>query len=136
VCSCSPEPPRQIVDFNYDWKFLPGDDSLAWQVDYADADWRELSLPHDWSIEGAFSEEHLTGQFGGALPAGMGWYRKSFTLPEEDQEKQVYIDFGGVYRNSEVWINGQYLGKRPFGYISFRYDLTPHLKFNGQQNVL
>ncbi|MEP0366420.1 MAG: beta-galactosidase GalB [Cyclobacteriaceae bacterium] len=135
LSSCTKTNPREVVDFNWGWKFQLGNDSLAFSPGYDDSNWRLLNLPHDWSIEGDFSEEHKTGQSGGALPAGIGWYRKTFKLDPSDQGKQVYIDFGGVYRNSEVWINGEYLGKRAFGYISFRYDLTPHLKFDAP-NVL
>ncbi|WP_258104710.1 beta-galactosidase GalB [Marinoscillum sp. MHG1-6] len=130
VSSCSGPKFRQVTDFNWDWKFYMGKDSLAYQTEYDDSHWRSLNLPHDWSIEGNFSVEHATGQSGGALPAGIGWYRKTFKLDPSDSEKEIYIDFGGVYRNSEVWINGQYLGKRAFGYISFRYDLTPYLNFD------
>ena len=79
------------------------------------------------SIEGAFDQKNPAGFGGGALPGGIGWYRKTFdATPVEG--KSVFIDFDGVYRNSEVWLNGQYLGKRPYGYSSFQYDLTPHLK--------
>ncbi|MEQ8239501.1 MAG: beta-galactosidase GalB [Cyclobacteriaceae bacterium] len=134
--SCKEEQsPRLVTDFNEGWKFKLGDDSLASTPDYEDAKWRLLNLPHDWSIEGDFSEDHETRQAGGALPAGKGWYRKTFNLDEASQGKQVYIDFGGVYRNSEIWINGNYLGKRPFGYISFRYDLTPYLNLD-KPNVI
>ena len=73
---------------------------------------------------------------GGALPGGIGWYRKTFTLPETDRGKVVYVDFDGVYRNSEVWINGHSLGFRPNGYVSFRYDLTPYLRYGSQPNVI
>ena len=97
---------------------------------------RELNLPHDWSIEGEFSKEYPTRPDQGALPAGLGWYRKTFVLDNSDQGKMIYIDFDGVFQNSQVWINGSYLGNRPYGYSSFRYDLTPFLKFDGQQNVL
>src|SRR5262249_12376280 len=82
-------------------------------------------VPHDWSIEGPFDETHLTGQGGGFLPAGVGWYRKHFTAPAN---RRVFIEFDGVMANSEVSINGRLLGKRPYGYVSFRYDLTPYLK--------
>ncbi|MEQ8473505.1 MAG: beta-galactosidase GalB [Marinoscillum sp.] len=135
-CQTEIQKPRTVEDFNWDWKFQLGDDSLAFEPDYDDSQWRSLNLPHDWSIEGEFSEQHETRQAGGALPAGKGWYRKAFKLPEADQGKQVYIDFGGVYRNSEVWVNGEYLGKRPFGYISFRYDLTSHLNYGETENVI
>ena len=127
---------RKNIDFNSDWKFNLGNDSTASNENFNDAAWRTLILPHDWSIEGSFSKEHPATNQGGALPGGIGWYRKTFTLAEVDNEKYVSIEFDGVYRNSEVWINGHYLGKRPNGYISFSYDLTPYLKFGNQKNVI
>ncbi len=127
---------RQTIDFNTNWKFYLGNDSIAINENYNDASWRTLSLPHDWSIEGNFSKDNPATTQGGALPGGIGWYRKIFTLAEVDKEKKVAIEFDGVYRNCEVWINGHHLGKRPNGYISFRYDLTPYLKFDGGKNVI
>ena len=102
---------------------------------FDDAPWRSLDLPHDWSIEGPFSRNEAAGNQGAYLPTGIGWYRKTFSLPETCKDKQVSIEFDGVYQDSEVWINGHSLGKRPFGYVSFAYDLTEHLKFDGP-NVL
>src|SRR5690606_22870180 len=88
------------------------------------------------SIEGTFSKEHPSTNQGGALPGGIAWYRKTFQLADTIEGKQVYIDFDGIYRNSEVWINGHYLGKRPSGYTSFRYDLTAYIKVGKQANVI
>jgi len=123
--------------FTRSWKFCLGDTiHTASQPDFNDSAWRLLNLPHDWSIEGSFSKDNPATPAGGALPTGIAWYRKSFKLPESLKEKAVFIDFDGVYRNSEVWINGHYLGKRPNGYISFRYDLTPFLEFGDKQNVI
>lgn len=113
-----------------------GDDSLSKFPVYNDSKWRSLDLPHDWSIEGAFNEKNPTTQAEGGLPAGIGWYRKTFVLPASSKNKKIFIDFDGIYHNSEVWINGHYLGKRPNGYISFGYDLTPYLKFGDKKNVI
>lgn len=101
-----------------------------------DASWRTLNLPHDWSVELPFDSTSPTGNGGGALRGGTGWYRKTFTLPKGDEGKSIFINFDGVYRNSEVWINGHSLGVRPNGYISFEYELTPYIKFGGERNVL
>jgi beta-galactosidase len=87
-----------------------------------------LNLPHDWSIEGEFKEDASTKGSGGYLPAGIGWYRKHFNLSVNSKERNVWIEFDGVYMNSDVWINGQHLGKHPYGYTSFYYDLTPFIK--------
>ncbi|WP_442591124.1 glycoside hydrolase family 2 TIM barrel-domain containing protein [Pedobacter sp. AW31-3R] len=127
---------RITADFNQGWKFLLGNPSRAYETAFNDTEWRNLSLPHDWSIEGDFKEEHPATNAGGALPGGTGWYRKTFRIPSSAVHKTVYIDFGGVYRNSEVWINGHYLGKRPSGYTSFRYELTPYLKTGKVNNVI
>src|SRR3989304_5830912 len=132
--SCTDKTPRLIKDFTTDWKFFSGNDSLAFKPTYNDSAWRTLNLPHDWSIEGKFSKDHPATFAGGALPTGIGWYRKNFIIEKSDENKTIYIDFDGIYQNSEVWINGHYLGKRPNGYISFRYELTPYLNFGKKQN--
>ncbi len=134
--SCSDNLVESRQNFDKDWKFQLGDDSLAFQPDYNDQDWRALNLPHDWSIEGEFCKDNPANPEGGALPTGIAWYRKTFKIDSESKAENYYIDFDGVMRNSEVWINGHYLGKRPFGYISFRYDLTPYLNAKAEQNVL
>lgn len=117
---------RFVMDFTKEWKFRLGDTAAAKEVQFNDKDWRVLDLPHDWSIEGDFHPDHPATNQGGALPGGIGWYRNTFNLHEKN--KNVSIEFDGVYRNSEVWINGHYLGKRPNGYISFQYDLTPYVR--------
>ncbi|MDT3404533.1 sugar-binding domain-containing protein [Mucilaginibacter terrae] len=127
---------RKVESFNSNWRFYLGDENNAKYADYNDSEWRQLTVPHDWSIEGKFDEKNPTGQAGGGLPAGIGWYRKTFTVPQTAQGKNVFIDFDGVYCNSEVWINGHSLGKRPNGYISFQYDLTPYLNYGAQKNVI
>ena len=128
--------PQNTISFNLGWRFHLGDitDGQGSQLD--DSSWRTLNLPHDWSIEGTFEEKNPAGTGGGALPGGIGWYRKTFSVPLTSKAKLVFIDFDGVYRNSEVWINGHYLGKRPYGYSSFQYELTPYLDFGNKQNVI
>ncbi|KEO73794.1 glycoside hydrolase [Anditalea andensis] len=122
--------------FTESWKFSLDAPDDAYRTDLDDSGWRTLDLPHDWSIEGNFSKDHPAGYGGGALPGGIGWYRKSFLLSEDDKGKVIYIDFDGVYQESEVYINGQLLGKRPNGYISFRYELTDYLHYDGIPNVI
>jgi beta-galactosidase len=127
---------RTIVNFGKDWKFQLGDVPVAETVGFDDASWRKLNLPHDWSIEGEFSEKNPATPGGGALPGGIGWYRKTFKVSAEDLKHSVFIDFDGVYQNSEVWINGHSLGKRFYGYSSFRYELTPWLVAGEKDNVI
>lgn len=118
------------------WRFHLGNpEGDASRQDFDDGAWRLLDLPHDWSIEGDFSADHPARKEGGALPGGLCWYRKVFEAPREWQGKKVFVDFDGVYMNSEVFVNGNSLGVRPYGYSSFRYDLTPYLKW-GERNVL
>ena len=135
-CSTQSSKIRSIENFGKEWKFNLGDISNAKDSTFDDSKWRTLNLPHDWSIEGEFSEKNPATPGGGALPGGIGWYRKTFMLPEADKDKSVFIDFDGVYRNSEVWINGHYLGLRPYGYSSFRYELTSFLNFGNKKNVI
>jgi beta-galactosidase len=127
--------PREIIPFDTGWRFWLGDDPAARQPGFDDTSWRTLDVPHDWSIEAAVNKPPEGEHNGGFFSHGIGWYRKSFTLPPDDG-KQVVIEFDGVYMNSEVWINGQFLGRRPYGFIGFRYDLTEFLKTNGAPNVL
>jgi beta-galactosidase len=135
ACQDKNPSPRRTESFNSSWQFYPGDMPEASNRLFDDHLWRTLDLPHDWAIEGDFSEEHPSGSGGGALPGGIGWYRKSFKLNKSDEGKKIFIDFDGVYMNSDVWINGLHLGHRPYGYISFRYDLTPHLQLD-TENVI
>ena len=119
--------------FNDNWKFILADVKDGANQTLDDSKWRELSLPHDWSVEGIYSPDKASCQ--GFLPGGIAWYRKTFTVPATEKDKKVFIYFEGVYNRSEVFINGISVGKRPNGYISFMYDLTPYLKI-GEKNVL
>ena len=127
---------RTIANFDKDWHFHLGNVPDAKQTAFNDANWRVLNLPHDWSIEGKFSKDNPATPEGGALPGGIGWYRKTFIEPASAKNKLVYIDFDGVYQKSTVWINGHELGFRPNGYISFRYELTPYLHFGGKNTIV
>jgi beta-galactosidase len=131
--------PRSRVSFDLGWKFSRGDFPGAQMPEFSDSAWRALDLPHDWSIEGPFGEKEPSSFCGAYLPTGIGWYRKRFHLPDSYpnayNDKKLTIEFDGVYQNSDVWINGQWLGKRPYGYVPFFYDLTPHINF-GRENVV
>ncbi len=130
-------PVRVTTSLDQNWRFIKGDAAGAEQPEFDDHEWRALDVPHDWSIEGPFDSANTTGAAGGFLPAGIGWYRKHFVLPDDYALRRVFIDFDGVMANSDVWINGFHLGKRPYGYVSFRYELTGHLSFGaGKSNVI
>jgi len=126
---------RVTTSFDKDWLFLKSDAQGADQKDFNDSSWRRLDVPHDWSIEGPFSKDNPTGGAGGFLPAGIGWYRKHFTVAGDQINRRVFIDFDGVMANSDVWINGFHLGKRPYGYVSFEYELTGHINHDAD-NVI
>ncbi|MCK5462460.1 MAG: beta galactosidase jelly roll domain-containing protein, partial [Bacteroidales bacterium] len=130
--ACGPassDQPRTRLSFNSGWKFSKGDFDKASTPDFDDSGWRDLDLPHDWGIEGPFTEE--VGFKGGYLPyPGIGWYRKSFTVPQDT--RNLMIEFDGIMRNSNVWLNGEYLGGWPYGYTSFSLDLTDKINRNGE----
>lgn len=121
--------------FNDGWKFKLGDEAVASSVGLDDTSWRTLTLPHDWSVEADFEAEYPSGNDGGYVVAGIGWYRKTFQVPAAMEGKRLALYFEGVYMNSEVFVNGQSVGKRPYGYSSFMYDITPYLKA-GEKNVM
>lgn len=125
---------RTYVDFDFDWQFSKGDFPTAVMPAFDDSGWQKVNLPHDWSIEGPFSQEYASGT--GFLPGGIGWYRKHFKLNSAHKDKIITIEFDGVYNNSSVWINGIFVGQRPYGYSSFKYDLTPYLKFGTDDNII
>jgi beta-galactosidase len=125
---------RLILRFDPGWRFHLGDIAGAAEPGFDDREWRTIDLPHDWSIELPFDARFASGT--GYLPGGIGWYRRSFSLPGSGKGKRASIRFDGVYMNSEVWVNGHALGKRPYGYVSFEYDLTPYLFFDKRENVI
>ncbi|MET1054187.1 MAG: sugar-binding domain-containing protein [Pedobacter sp.] len=124
---------EQNILFNSGWKFMKGDAAGAERPAYNDQNWRAVSLPHDWSIEGPFDEKWASST--GYLPGGIAWYRKTFTLKPAAPGEKTFIYFDGVYKNSEVWINGHYLGKRPNGYVSFQYELSKYLNKTGSNTL-
>ncbi len=140
VCICfvfSANAQRVITSFDADWKFIKQDIAQASAANYNDKSWRSLNVPHDWSIEYPFNRANTSGRGGGYVETGIGWYRKSFVLNTTESNQQFFIEFDGVMMNSDVWINGYHLGKRPYGYISFQYELTKHLNFGKDKiNVL
>jgi len=138
---------RQTIPFNDSWSFTKEDTHYAEQTDYNDTGWRVVNLPHDWSIEDLPNQtkDSITGPFSihsigkaatGWTVGGTGWYRKKFISPEEWMDKNVSIYFDGVYMNSDIWLNGYYLGNHPYGYTPFYYDLTSFLKPSGEENTL
>lgn len=135
---------REVIAFDTDWRFarfgLQPDGSRREEpagieaVETDDSAWRRLDVPHDWGIEGPFRPD-LDGRTGKLPWKGIGWYRKHFRVPESDRGRRLYLDFDGAMANAEVWLNGKKVGERPYGYISFRVDLTPHVRY-GADNVV
>jgi beta-galactosidase len=131
------ENPRHEISMDQGWFFSLENPAGAESPTFNDTAWRKLEVPHDWSIEGPFDEKKPAGGAGGFLPTGIGWYRKHFTLPADYSQMRIFIDFNGVMANSDIWINGFHLGKRPYGYVSFRYELTDHMYFgDNKTNVV
>lgn len=122
------------IDLCLDWNFYLGEEQYAWFKGYDDSSWRTVNIPHDWAVEHPFSISNSSGT--GYLPGGTGYYRKMFYLPEEYKGMRVYVVFDGVYNNSMVWCNSYYLGKRPYGYTEFIYDITDFACFGDTPNVL
>jgi len=121
-CSNTGVTNEQKLDFNKDWKFQLGDVPNAQQPNFNDSGWRRLNLPHDWSVEG--KPDSIWASATAYLPTGIGWYRKTFKIEKDANPTNRYIYFDGVMMNSEVWINGKYLGKRPSGFVPFYYEIT------------
>jgi beta-galactosidase len=125
----------QKVSFNADWCFFLGDPAFEILFDAENAAWRHLELPHDWSIELDRDPAAPSTVSGGFFPMGRAWYAKTIEAPEAWRGKKVLVEFEGVYMNAEVWLNENLLGRHPYGYTSFCYDLAPYLKI-GQKNLL
>ncbi|MGE5599274.1 MAG: glycoside hydrolase family 2 TIM barrel-domain containing protein, partial [Bacteroidota bacterium] len=124
---------RQLWDGG--WLFHLGDARDAARKDYDDTGWRAVDLPHDYGIEQPRDPRSPSGAANGFFPLGVGWYRKRFILPPEVRDRKVFVEFEGVYMNAETWCNGHFVGRHPYGYTSFHYDLTPYVAA-GEENVL
>lgn len=127
------------ANLNCGWKFMLEEeidtkDKMPWEKDYSDDTWEGITLPHDWAVKGEFSKKYSSGT--GYLRGGIGWYRLHFRLPEEMRGKKIWLVFDGVYKNSQVWCNSYYFGKRPFGYSTFRYDISDAAYFGEKENVV
>ncbi|SER61924.1 sugar-binding domain-containing protein [Pedobacter rhizosphaerae] len=118
---------------NSEWRFHLGDIDLKKEVNSRDRSWKSIQLPHDWSIKQPYSPTYASAS--GYLPGGIGWYQKKLSITKDDEGKKLFLYFEGVYNRSEVYLNGQLLGKRPNGYISFSYDITPFVKY-GADNLI
>lgn len=126
---------RESMRFDKGWMFHKGDAPGAQKHAFDDSAWRVLDLPHDWSIEEKFHPGAAGGMRGGYVEIGTGWYRKRFDVPSTRRNGKVFIEFDGIYKDSDVWLNGKHLGKRWYGYVGFRYDLTPHIDWGGENII-
>ena len=130
----------QATLINDGWRFLRIDTTrninesadMA-SPNYDDSRWRRLNLPHDWGVELPMSPDK--GSCQGYLPGGIGWYRKSLSLPDSEREKNIFLYFEGAYNHSEVYVNGQFVGRRPSGFASFLYNITPYLNKDGKNSI-
>lgn len=126
---------RHVQLFTHGWRFLQSDAVGAESPSFDDSSWQEVTLPHDWAIAGPIDRNNPTGAAGGFFPAGIGWYRKTFQVPASAANRRTFVVFDGVMANSDVWINGELVGHRPYGYVSFYYDLTNHLHYGGSNTI-
>jgi len=126
--------PRIVDDWDAGWRFAKGEFASAMSPGFDDSGWRSLSVPHDWSTEEPFRADYGSGN--GFAAGGIGWYRRNFSADPAWQGRAVTVEFDGVYANAEVWLNGQFVGGRPYGYSSFALDLTPFLKLGAADNLL
>ncbi|MEX0320893.1 MAG: beta-galactosidase GalB [Puniceicoccaceae bacterium] len=122
------------LEFNDGWLFHKGKAESAEDAGFDDSGWRKVTLPHDWAIEGPFSNKH-NARTGGLPVTGTGWYRKHFDIPVEWKRKRISIEFDGAMSDAHVWVNGKFIGNRPYGYIGFEFDITEAIKF-GEENVI
>ncbi|QCX40327.1 glycoside hydrolase family 2 protein [Aureibaculum algae] len=122
------------INFNKNWLFHKDSLPDAEMLDYNDTQWRKLNLPHDWAIEGPFDKKY-NARTGGLPVHGVAWYRKHFTVAKNEENKQISIEFDGAMSNAKVWLNGIYIGERPYGYVGFSFDLTEHIQF-GKDNII
>jgi beta-galactosidase len=150
ISGCKPsdtEGKPRTISFDQGWRFLKDNPPNAETPAFNDTDWRMIDLPHDWSIEdlpdqkegsviGPFSKESIGKMGTGYTIGGTAWYRKTFTIDKADKNKIVFLQFDGVYMNSDIWVNGKHVGNHPYGYTSFYYDITPFLNPAGDQNVV
>lgn len=134
VAETTPTSSRTYVDIDADWRFSKGDFATVAMPAFDDSGWRKVNVPHDWSIEGPFGAEYGSGN--GYAPGGIGWYRRHFRLDPVHKDKAVAIEFDGVYDHAEIWMNGHFVGGRPYGYSTFQCDLTSLLKFGDDEDVV
>ena len=127
--------PRQKDLFSFDWQFHFGDLDSETISNVNTAEYRNVQLPHDWSIEFPFDENASTCGSGGYVTAGIGWYRKTFQIAPHNKGKKIYIQFDGAYMHTEVWLNGFYLGLHVYGYTPFEYDITDKINYDSE-NVI
>ena len=127
--------PRMVLSADADWKFLLGDPAGAESPEFNDHSWRTVTVPHDWSIEGTPGEKNPTGSGGGYFPAGVGWYRKTFTAPTSWKGRQVSLEFDGVSSDATVYLNGHKLGTHLYAYTSFRFDITSQVNLSATNVV-
>ncbi len=124
---------RQLWDAQ--WRFALADSPEMAQLSYDDSAWRVLNLPHDWAIEGNFYVKNPSGAVGGALPGGVGWYRKRLMLTDNNEHSRYVLHFDGAFMNTSVYVNGKLVGIRPYGFIGFGFDITPFLNKKGENVV-
>ncbi|MGD8237228.1 MAG: beta-galactosidase GalB [Armatimonadota bacterium] len=145
----APDGPRSVVPFDSDWRFTRSDPEGAAEPSLDDSSWEQVRVPHDWAITGPFDRDNdlqvttiwedgekrpseHTGRTGGLPIAGIGWYRKRFTPPDASEGKRFFVEFDGVMSHSTVYVNGHEIGSWPYGYSSFCFEITDHVRPDGE----
>jgi beta-galactosidase len=126
---------QRKMNFNEGWKFHYGDIPEAKDPSFQDEEWQNLTLPHDWAIEYPVAESNPSGTANGYFVGGVGWYRKSFDIEKKLDGQAIYLLFDGIFMDSEIWLNGNYKGKRNYGYINHVYDISEDLIY-GEENTI
>lgn len=143
---------REVINLKKDWKFTSTEIGHEKEMNFDDSDWETIRVPHDWAVTEAFDgqndvqsvmvkqdgekkEKLRRGRTGGLPHIGVGWYRKTFDIPSKMNGKKLFVEFDGAMSHAKVFLNGKYVGERPYGYVSFGFELTPFMKY-GEENVL
>ncbi|MGN1181740.1 MAG: sugar-binding domain-containing protein, partial [Faecalibacillus sp.] len=125
---------ERTIQINRGWKFYLGTSSQAQNKTFDDSSWKDVNLPHDFSITQSYTTSGEAES--GFLPGGTGWYRKSLTFDSSYSDKTVVLNFDGVYSDAYVYVNGQYIGEHHYGYTSFAFDISDYIVCDGSENVI
>ena len=135
--SCGKQNDYQLrQNLNSEWRFSLNADSSCIDPDFDDSNWRMLNIPHDWSVELPLAEDNPGGKANGYFAGGTGWYRKTIDVPESYRQKSLYLQFEGIYRDADIWINGKHAGKQLYGYNEINIDIDGFLEYGTENSIV